>query len=638
MFIKRAAIDDIGRFDAETFGAGYGEENDFSLRAMARGWRNVCATDVYVAHIGAVSFSQAREARLVENLRRLAALHPYYDAWVADFIRNDPLHDVRNRVQKALWRRHSRIALMVTLALEGGAVRHAQDMMARLTAEGWLALALSATRDAEGRPVLRITRFDSAEALCYPASAPPTEPLADILDLAPRLIHVQHVIDLPEAVGAFVRDCGIPYAVTLHDFFYACPKVTLLDEGGAYCGMPAAEKCTDCVRHGPIHPQVHPSLASRAENGTAWRASWLGLLREAAQVIAPSQDTADRYAHLLPGIAASVRPHPAPVATTSPAAPAAALGEGVLRVAVPGAIGPQKGARQLLDLVRHCARWQDDIRFAIVGHCDRETALAAYGNITLCGSFTPGEAVPALRGAGCHVALLLSIFPETFSYMLSETLAAGLVPVAYDFGAIGERLRALGVGVLVPLGAPPERIVEALRQAAAMPRPTLPQAALYGQYDGLMRDYYAPALANLVEAIEPPDRPRVLAWPAGLEPDGWCGGEVRLQLWLPRPAEQLRVAFWVPAAGQMQAVDVRCNSRLLTRSFLDAEATTRVTCQPTPQDGRFLDLTLRFDFVFRLRPPDIRSCAGTLSGIEIREGGFWRRAEMPLAPQMVAAG
>ena len=39
--------------DAQTFGRGYGEENDFSQRAIAAGWTNLIAADVLVRHIGA---------------------------------------------------------------------------------------------------------------------------------------------------------------------------------------------------------------------------------------------------------------------------------------------------------------------------------------------------------------------------------------------------------------------------------------------------------------------------------------------------------------------------------------------------------------------------------------------------------
>src|SRR5437764_3575499 len=35
LYIKRALLDDIGLFDAQRFAGGYGEENDFCMRALA---------------------------------------------------------------------------------------------------------------------------------------------------------------------------------------------------------------------------------------------------------------------------------------------------------------------------------------------------------------------------------------------------------------------------------------------------------------------------------------------------------------------------------------------------------------------------------------------------------------------------
>jgi GT2 family glycosyltransferase len=37
MYIKRACLRDVGVFDTEVFRRGYGEENDFCLRAARRG-------------------------------------------------------------------------------------------------------------------------------------------------------------------------------------------------------------------------------------------------------------------------------------------------------------------------------------------------------------------------------------------------------------------------------------------------------------------------------------------------------------------------------------------------------------------------------------------------------------------------
>ncbi|MDA8251383.1 MAG: glycosyltransferase [Rhodospirillales bacterium] len=362
-----------------------------------------------------------------------------------------------------------------------------------------------------------------------------------------------------------------------------------------------AAKCTQCVRQGPIHPHIHPSLAGLAENGETWRGEWEDFLREAAQVIAPSQDTAARYAHLFPGLAVSVRPHFAPHGLR-PAQPAAAPDDARLRVALPGALGPQKGAQALVELARHCSRWHDDITFVLVGYSDREEELRRHDNIVRQGGYRPEDAVAALAAARCRVALLLNMFPETFSYTLSESLQAGLVPVAYDFGAIGERMRALGVGVLVPPGAPPEQLVAAIRRAAGM-RAGVPEAALYGRYATLMANYYAPALADLAETVPPPDLPRILGAPRGVHGDGWCDGTMNFRLWSGQRPTRLALDFWLPAEGRLQAVEITCDGAVLARRFLDAGRVQRLVCTLPEGSARLLEIACTFDFVFRLAAP-----------------------------------
>ena len=41
MYIRRDCLDAVGPFDEAAFGRGYGEENDFCLRASHLGWRHV---------------------------------------------------------------------------------------------------------------------------------------------------------------------------------------------------------------------------------------------------------------------------------------------------------------------------------------------------------------------------------------------------------------------------------------------------------------------------------------------------------------------------------------------------------------------------------------------------------------------
>lgn len=98
MYLRRAAWERCGGFDVETFGHGYGEENDFCLRAAGLGWRNVLCDSAYVVHRGGASFAPTGAAPGGENLRRLNARWPGYNERIARYILADPLRPLRERL------------------------------------------------------------------------------------------------------------------------------------------------------------------------------------------------------------------------------------------------------------------------------------------------------------------------------------------------------------------------------------------------------------------------------------------------------------------------------------------------------------------------------------------------------------
>ena len=100
--ISRRAIDRVGLFDEETFGRGYGEENDFCMRASNAGMRNVLCDDAYVVHHGGASFGPLGLQPGEQAMQRLLELHPDYLDRVMAFIREDPLASRRAAVMAAL--------------------------------------------------------------------------------------------------------------------------------------------------------------------------------------------------------------------------------------------------------------------------------------------------------------------------------------------------------------------------------------------------------------------------------------------------------------------------------------------------------------------------------------------------------
>lgn len=101
MYIRRDCLDQVGLFDEATFGRGYGEENDFCLRADAAGWRNVLAADVFVYHQGSVSFGDDRHALMRAAGAAIDERYPDYMDSVNDFVARDPAAPFRHRIDAA---------------------------------------------------------------------------------------------------------------------------------------------------------------------------------------------------------------------------------------------------------------------------------------------------------------------------------------------------------------------------------------------------------------------------------------------------------------------------------------------------------------------------------------------------------
>ena len=64
MAMSRKALENVGSFDEMTFGRGCGEENDWCMRALRRGFKNVIVTNLYCFHSHTRSFSKEEKKRL----------------------------------------------------------------------------------------------------------------------------------------------------------------------------------------------------------------------------------------------------------------------------------------------------------------------------------------------------------------------------------------------------------------------------------------------------------------------------------------------------------------------------------------------------------------------------------------------
>ncbi|MEE2741617.1 MAG: glycoside hydrolase family 99-like domain-containing protein [Pseudomonadota bacterium] len=78
MYIRRAMMDACGTFDEEGFPRGYGEENDFCMRAMKAGWVNLISPWAFVFHIRTASFKGEKDKLVKEGVDVVMKRYPDY--------------------------------------------------------------------------------------------------------------------------------------------------------------------------------------------------------------------------------------------------------------------------------------------------------------------------------------------------------------------------------------------------------------------------------------------------------------------------------------------------------------------------------------------------------------------------------
>jgi len=462
LYIRRDCIADVGDLDAEVFGKGYGEESDFCLRARARGWRHRLAADIYVYHAGGSSFGSRRAALLARSARLLNLRHPGYDRFIASFLAHDPLHRLRRRLdERRLLSFQGTFVLVVTLALPGGVDRYVTERGRQLRQWGLHMLVL---RPAEGENPQRCElTSDSLELpnLRYDVPGELPELTGVLKNIGLKGIEIQHFLGLDARVIEAIRALPVPYDVMIHDYAWICPRVTLIDGSGRYCGEPAVTVCQTCIRrHGSRLPEKITVPALRARSNT-----WL---RGARRVQAPSLDTAQRLRHHFVDLEVDVRPHSLPY-TAVPKVNSPVAGRR-LRVAVLGAIGHHKGYRVLLDCARDARARALPIEFVVIGFTENDAPLLATGRIFVTGRYSDGEVRHLFERERPDITWLPSVWPETWCYALDHVLRTGLPVVAFDIGALGERLRSVADAELLPLSLAAGPINDRLLALAGKPQ------------------------------------------------------------------------------------------------------------------------------------------------------------------------
>lgn len=463
LYLTREALDEVGLLDERGFGAGYGEEVDWCLRASTRGFTHVLDDTTFVWHRGGGSFGREAAERAKASERLLARRYPGFLPRVARFIAEDPLAAAREGVVDGLCparRRGRPMGAVVHLVhgwppyATGGtevfarslarlqAERREVSVYARLSAperrkgeaielvDGGVRVRLVVNDFRQRNPLSRNAIHDAALRADFDRFLDETR--ADVL-------HVHHLAGHAATLPGAARRRGMPVVLQLQDWWPLCARVNLLHASGVACAGPSPVKCARCR---PL-----TGLPPAALTNPALHALRAGVMRRALR--------AERY---LAGSRFLVRsftdagwlPADAPVEVLSYGLPYARPEMGrreetprlPLRFGFVGALMPHKGAHVAVEAFRGVAPSEAGLKLwgnasADPAYTERLLVGAGAAAVTLEGAFGAGEE-PRVFG-GMDVLLVPSVGLESYGLVVDEAMAHGVPVVASRLGALPER-------------------------------------------------------------------------------------------------------------------------------------------------------------------------------------------------------
>jgi GT2 family glycosyltransferase/glycosyltransferase involved in cell wall biosynthesis len=459
LLIKGEVLRRVGHLD-ESFGRGYGEENDFCMRAANLGYRHVVAAGALVRHRESISFVGEKASLLAANLPRLNAMYPEYTPVIMDFEDQDGLRRGRWALDKVRLNNAveagQEFVLLITNKLTGGTAKAIEDIE---TAAGYGGAV---------KMTLRCLNNGYLELLCEApaiwATFSPREigPLFEVISAArPTHVLVHQLLGYPAAfiehLGPWARELhGIYYT---HDFYPLCPRVTMIDAIGRFCDVADSDTCGRCIEMDGAHATSKMTELSPAEH----RRLFADLLQNFRHVVSPSPNTAGYFKRAFPDLAVKAIPHPENAGNAARAAREGSNDEIVLL----GAIGPHKGSGKLLEIAQRARLTHPKLKFRVIGFTNIDKQLSAIGNVTITGHYEPEELPALLAQSRGRLAIFLPSWPETYSYTLSEVAGYGFIPLVPDIGAPAERVRAAQFGVVFPFPINAEQVLDIIADIGA---------------------------------------------------------------------------------------------------------------------------------------------------------------------------
>ena len=434
-------IQEVGLLDAENFGKGYGEENDWCQRAIQKGYKNVHVDNLFVYHKHGGSFPSEEKKKLLKaHEKALLQKHPGYLKDVAAYCQADPMKQVRlfAIVQLLNELRQVKTTAAFDHSLGGGATSYLKQKRQELLNQNQKFVLIRYDIYKNRYKVIYTYKEWQVEFV--------TEKLENVLKNIQNVNEIwinefvtyQNIYELMDQVLEWRKLQGAYLKMLLHDYFAVCPAVNLMDDKGCYCEVGTSEKCNQCI------PNNKSNVCLDYESGSAWREHWQAFLTECDEITVFSQNSQMLLKKAYPNLKnISLVPHKPHYL---PKLKKESKTTDTLNIGVLGVLSYKKGLPVIREMARVIDEKKLNIRLKLIGELDGEIN---YDCFVETGRYRR-EQIPRLTlEEDIDIFFIPSIWPETYSYTTSEIMSMDMPIVIFDIGAPVERVKTYGKGMIL---------------------------------------------------------------------------------------------------------------------------------------------------------------------------------------------
>lgn len=474
LFIKRSVIDEIGVFDDETFGKGYGEENDFCYRALDYGYSHVLCDDTFIYHKGTQSFKKenltaSRAALIDKHMALLKAKYPLYVNKTDLFLAINPLKDIQENIDLniALYKKKKILYLVneweTDMVMTGGTSLHLKDIILANNKNNIASLVLAPDKfdlsrfklylytDSYAREIANYkTDINQYSQIAYTNNCC-IKMLENIFEsFKIDILHVHHFLFQSFDAIDIAKKYNIYSVVTLHDLYMICPSINKVYKD-KYCEYDSSSNCKDCLkkRYGLGNDII--------EN---WQKTCKNVLSKFDLRIVPSENTQKLFKAIYPELDFEVVEHGVEVIDVSCVKPVKA--NGCFNVAFVGAMAIHKGGNILKELKNKNVG--KDIKIHLFGKSEIPALYKSNANYINHGPYTRGELPKLLIENGIDLVCIFATWPETYSYTLTECYMAHIPVLTFDLGAVGDRVKKDSLGWTIEFTANSDIILSKIKE------------------------------------------------------------------------------------------------------------------------------------------------------------------------------